>query len=80
MEIAILGPGCAKCRAVERVVRQAVEELEVEATIVKVEEIKKIMKYRVMMTPAVAIEGEVRISGKVPTVSEVKNLLAGEEK
>jgi len=76
MEIAILGPGCAKCKAVERVVRQAVEELEVEATIVKVEEIKEIMKYRVMMTPAVAVDGAVKISGRVPGLEEVIALIS----
>jgi len=76
MEIAILGPGCAKCKAVERVVRQAVEELEVEVTILKVEEIKEIMKYRVMMTPAMAVDGEVKISGRVPGLEEVIALIS----
>jgi small redox-active disulfide protein 2 len=75
MNIAILGTGCPKCRQTTEVVRQAVEQADVSATIQKVEEIQEIMKYRVMMTPAVAIDGQVKIAGRVPTVDEVKSLL-----
>lgn len=71
MEIAILGTGCAKCRQTAEVVRQAVEQAGVAATIRKVEDIRDIMKYRVLMTPAVAIDGQVKIFGKVPSVKEV---------
>ncbi|RMG57288.1 MAG: thioredoxin family protein [Deltaproteobacteria bacterium] len=77
MKIAILGPGCAKCRKTEEVVKRAVEEMGVEATIFKVEDIKEIMKYRVMMTPAVAVDGKVVIAGKVPSLEEVKKVLGG---
>lgn len=76
MRIAILGTGCPKCRETAKIVRQAVEQADIRATIEKVEDLQEIMKYRVMMTPAVAIDGQVRISGKVPTVDEVKALLA----
>jgi small redox-active disulfide protein 2 len=76
MKIAILGTGCAKCRQTADAVRQAVEQAGVEATIEKVEDIREIMKFRVMGTPAVAIDGKVSISGRVPTVAEVKSLLA----
>lgn len=76
MKIAILGTGCAKCRQTADVVRQAVERAGVAATIQKVEDIQEIMKYRVMRTPAVAIDGQVKISGKVPTIEEVASLLA----
>jgi len=76
MKIAILGTGCTKCRQTAEVVRQAVEEAGVDATIHKVEDIREIMKFQVMMTPAVAVDGQVRISGKVPTVDEVKALLS----
>jgi small redox-active disulfide protein 2 len=75
MKIAILGTGCAKCRQTAEVVRQAVERAGVDATIHKVEDIREIMKYRAMMTPAVAVDGQVKISGKVPTVDEVQALL-----
>jgi small redox-active disulfide protein 2 len=75
VKIAILGTGCPKCRQTTDVVRQAVEQADVNATIQKVEDIQEIMKYRVMMTPAVAIDGQVKIAGRVPTVDEVKSLL-----
>ncbi len=76
MDIAILGPGCPKCRQTAEVVRQAVEQTGVSATIRKVEDIREIMKYRVLMTPAVVIDGDVKIFGKVPTVTEVRKHLS----
>ena len=76
MEIAILGTGCPKCKQTAEMVRRAVEQTGIDATIYKVEDIQEIMKFRVMTTPAVAVDGQVRISGKVPTVDEVKALLA----
>jgi small redox-active disulfide protein 2 len=76
VQIAILGTGCARCRQTTDIVRQAVEQTGVSATIQKVEDIREIVKYQVMTTPAVAIDGQVKISGKVPTVDEVKSLLA----
>ena len=75
VKIAILGTGCPKCNETAKIVRQAVEQAQVQATIEKVQDIQEIMKYRVMMVPAVAIDGQVKISGKVPTVAEVKALL-----
>ena len=76
MKIAILGTGCHKCKQTAEVVRQAVEQAGIDAMIYKVEDIREIMKFKVMTTPAVAVDGQVRISGKVPTVDEVKALLA----
>lgn len=75
MKIAILGTGCPKCRQTAEVVRQAVERAGVDATIQKVEDIQEIVKYRVMRTPALAVDGQVKISGKVPSVEEVVALL-----
>lgn len=75
MEIAILGTGCPKCRQVADVVRKAVEQAGIEATIRKVEDIGEIVKFKVMMTPAVVVDGQVKISGKVPSVEEVQALL-----
>ncbi len=76
MDIAILGTGCPKCRQTAEIVRQAVEQTGVSATIRKIEDIREIMKFRVLMTPAVAIDGDVKIFGKVPTVTEVKKFLS----
>lgn len=76
MRIDILGTGCPKCRQTAEAVRQAVEQAGVDATIRKIEDIREIVKYRVLMTPAVAVDGQVKISGKVPSVEEVLALLA----
>ncbi|MBP2678642.1 MAG: thioredoxin family protein [Deltaproteobacteria bacterium] len=76
MKIAILGTGCPKCKQTAEVVRRAVEQVGIEATIYKVEDIREIMMFKVMTTPAVAVDGQVRISGRVPTMDEVKALLS----
>jgi len=75
MEIAIVGSGCARCKQTVEVVRKAVENAGVDATICKVEDIREIMKFQVLTTPAVAVDGEVKISGRVPTVEEITSLL-----
>jgi small redox-active disulfide protein 2 len=75
MKITILGTGCPKCRQMTEVVRKAVEKSGVDAAISKVEDIREIRKFQVMITPALAIDDEVKISGRVPTVEEVTSLL-----
>ena len=75
MKIEVLGTGCAKCRATEKNVRKAVEELGIQADVVKVEDLQDIIDRGVMMTPAVVVDGEVKISGHQPTVEEIKKIL-----
>lgn len=75
MNITILGTGCAKCRRTVEVVRAAVVQAGVDATIRKVEDVQEIMRFGVMVTPAVAVDGQVRMAGRVPTVDEVVSLL-----
>lgn len=75
MEIKVLGTGCAKCKTLERITREAVEELNLDATIEKVEDIQKIMEFGVMFTPALVIDGQVTFSGKVPKLKEMKKIL-----
>lgn len=75
MEIKVLGSGCAKCKTLERITRKAVEELKLEATVEKVEDIQKIMEYGVMFTPALVIDGKVAFSGGVPKLKEMKEIL-----
>ena len=75
MDIKILGPGCPKCKTLEKVTREAVAEAGINATIDKVEDIVKIMEYRVMHTPGLVINGKVVMSGQVPTVNQVKEIL-----
>jgi len=75
MEIKVLGPGCAKCKTLEKLTREAVAETGFTAEIEKVEDIYKIMSFGVMSTPALVINKKVVLSGRVPTVAEIKELL-----
>jgi len=75
MKIEVLGTGCAKCKTLYENVQKAVEMSGKEAEVVKVEEIQKIMKYGVMSTPALVIDGVVKFSGKVPAADEIKGML-----
>ena len=75
MNIKILGTGCPKCKELEKITRQAVEELSLQAEISKVEDIVDIMKYNILRTPGLVLDEKVVLSGRVPTINEVKNLL-----
>jgi small redox-active disulfide protein 2 len=75
MKIEILGTGCAKCHKLDELVRATVKESGVSAEITKVEDIKKIMGYGVMTTPALVIDGQVKAAGKIPSVEEIKKLI-----
>ena len=75
MKIEILGTGCSKCRQTEKIVRRAVEETGVTVDIMKIENLQDIIDKGVMMTPAVVVDGDVKIMGHVPSVEEVKKLL-----
>lgn len=76
MKIEILGTGCAKCKKTKELVEQAVAELGVNAEVVKVEDINAALDYGVMITPAVVIDGDVKMAGKVPTIEKVKEWLS----
>ena len=75
MEIKILGTGCAKCKSLEKVTREAVGELNLNPSIEKVEDIQKIMAYGIMRTPGLVINGKVVVSGHVPKADELKEIL-----
>jgi small redox-active disulfide protein 2 len=75
MEIKVLGTGCAKCKALEKATKEAIEKTGINATLTKVEDIVEIMQFGVMTTPALVIDGEIVIKGKVPTVDEISKLL-----
>ncbi len=74
MEIKILGPGCAKCKTLDKLTREVVEKNGINASITKVEDIMEIMKYGVMSTPAIVIDEKVVLKGRVPSADELKQL------
>ena len=80
MNIKILGTGCSRCKALEQVTRSAVAELGITADVEKVEDIVKIMNYGVMRTPALVIDEKIALSGRVPTLTEVKEVLTKNQK
>ncbi len=71
MEIKILGPGCARCQQLEKLVREAVAEAGVAATVEKVSDIKAIADYGVFTTPGVVVDGKVKSVGKIPKKEEI---------
>lgn len=75
MKIEILGTGCPKCKTTEKNVKKVVEELGLQAEIVKIEDLQQIIDRGVMLTPAVFINGEAKIVGRVPSPDEIKKLL-----
>ena len=75
MDIKILGTGCPKCKTLEKLTRDVVEQNSIDATISKVEDIMEIMNYGVMTTPALVVNGKVAIKGRVPSAEEIKQVL-----
>ncbi|MCX8118087.1 MAG: thioredoxin family protein [Desulfobacterota bacterium] len=71
-KIEILGMGCAKCNQLEERAKEAVKELGIEAEVIKVQDIKTITNYGVLVTPALVVDGVVKIAGKVPQIEEIK--------
>jgi small redox-active disulfide protein 2 len=72
MKIEILGTGCSKCNKTKEVIEKVLKSTGVKAEVVKVEDIETILKYGVMITPAVVIAGDVKIVGKVPDEKEIR--------
>ena len=72
MKVQILGTGCEKCRKLAELAEAAVGELGIDAEIVKVTDLNEITEFGVMLTPALAIDGEVKSSGRIPTLDEIK--------
>jgi len=75
MNIKVLGSGCANCKKLETHTREAVQELGLDAQVEKVEDIKQIISYGVMKTPALVVDEQVKAMGRVLSVEEIKNLL-----
>ena len=77
MTIKILGPGCPNCQTLERHTREALSRADIDATVEKIEDMSQIMSYGVMSTPALVIDDNVQVSGRVPSPKEIADMLAG---
>ncbi len=78
-KIEILGTGCPKCKKLFETVQRTIKDYNIAAEVIKIEEINEIMKFGVMMTPALVINGEVKVVGRIPKPEEIKNMLLEKE-
>lgn len=76
MDLKILGTGCAKCKKLEEATKAAADELGIKYSIEKVTDIEKIMEFSVMSTPALVVNGKVKVTGRVPSVEDIKKLIS----
>lgn len=75
MEVKVLGPGCAKCKTTFQVIEKVIKENNLDVKLTKVDDIMEMMSYNIMTTPAVVVDGEVKMKWQVPSESDVKRLL-----
>ena len=75
MEIKVLGTGCSNCKTLEKLVINALAEMNVDANVEKVEDIVKIMSYGIMRTPGLVINGKIVMAGKIPSIKELKEII-----
>lgn len=75
MEIKVLGPGCAKCKTAFNVIEKYVKDNNIDVNLVKVDDIMEIMSYNILSTPAIVVDGEIKVKGRVPSESEIKEWL-----
>lgn len=76
MKIEVLGPGCTRCKETYRVVQHVVEQEKLEASVTKEESYERMMALGVLATPAIAVDGKIVMSGRIPKAEEVRQLLA----
>ncbi len=77
MEIKVLGTGCPKCNKLEKMVKEVIEETGSDATVEKVTDIKAIAKAGVMLTPALMIDGDIKLTGKLPSKGDLEKMISG---
>lgn len=74
-DIKVLGPGCSKCKATYQAIEKVIQDNNLDVELSKIEDITEIMSYNIMGTPAVVVDGSVKIKGHVPSESEIKQML-----
>lgn len=79
MEIKVLGSGCKKCTELDKLVREVLAEMNVQANVEKVEDIAQIVQYGVMLTPGLVINGKVKITGRLPGKVDIKKMISEEQ-
>ena len=75
MEIKVLGPGCARCHALDKAVRETIKDMGIEANLEYVQDMQKILEYPILATPALVVNGEVACSGRVPGKDEITRMI-----
>ena len=75
MKVKVLGPGCAKCKTTYSIVEKVIKERGLDVELTKVDDIMEMMSYNIITTPAVVVDGEVKIKGRVPSEREIKEIL-----
>ena len=76
IEVKVLGPGCGNCKRLYAEAQKAVAQLAAPAVITKIEDIKEIMAYKILATPALVINGEIKSAGRIPNAAEITTWLA----
>ncbi len=76
MRIEVVGSGCSRCITTEKNVREALKQLGINADVIKVTDMAEFAKKGVMFTPGVIVDGQVKVSGRIPTVDEIKKILS----
>ena len=76
MEIKVLGPGCAKCKKAEKIVKEVIAEVGSDATVEKVTDMMEIAGFGIIATPSVVVDGEVKCAGKIPSKDEIRSWLS----
>jgi len=79
MKIEVVGPGCFRCVETERNVNEALRQLGVDAEVTHIYDMGEIVKRRVMFTPAIIVDGQIKTWGKIPTVAEIKSILSSDK-
>jgi small redox-active disulfide protein 2 len=75
-KLIVLGPGCPRCETLANLTKQAAEQLGIEYEMEKIADIKRFIEFGLMMTPGLVVDGEVKVQGKVPSIDDIKTMLA----
>ncbi len=75
-KIIVLGPGCPRCETLAKLTQQAADQLGIEYELEKLTDIKQFANFGLMMTPGLVVDGELKVQGKVPSIDEIKTILA----